>query len=68
MASSNESRPKPEDILARLKKEERNATEGKLKIFLGAAPGVGKTYTMLEAAQKLLKQNIDVVAASHING
>ena len=62
MASIGGSRPKPEEILARLKKEERSASEGKLKIFLGAAPGVGKTYTMLEEAQKLLKQKMDVVA------
>jgi two-component system, OmpR family, sensor histidine kinase KdpD len=55
-------RPKPEEILARLKKEERSALEGRLKIFLGAAPGVGKTYTMLEEAHKLKKQGVDVVA------
>jgi two-component system sensor histidine kinase KdpD len=34
---------------------------GKLKIFLGAAAGVGKTYTMLEEAQQLKAQGIDVV-------
>src|SRR5271170_7933741 len=62
MAHAEENRPKPEEILARLKKEERSAAEGKLKIFLGAAPGVGKTYTMLEAAHKLLKEKVDVVA------
>jgi two-component system, OmpR family, sensor histidine kinase KdpD len=62
MASVGGSRPKPEEILARLKKEERSASEGKLKIFMGAAPGVGKTYTMLEEAHKLLKQKVDVVA------
>ena len=36
-------------------------TKGKLKIFLGAAPGVGKTYAMLAAAQKLLSEKRDVV-------
>ncbi len=35
--------------------------KGKLKIFLGAAPGVGKTYAMLAAAQKLLSEKRDVV-------
>ena len=34
---------------------------GKLKIFFGYAPGVGKTYAMLESAHKLLSENIDVV-------
>lgn len=39
-----------------------NEAEGqRLKIFLGAAPGVGKTYAMLAAAQDLKRQGIDVV-------
>jgi two-component system, OmpR family, sensor histidine kinase KdpD len=62
MASGEETRPKPEQLLARLRKEEQIAAEGKLKIFLGAAPGVGKTYSMLEDAQALLKEKVDVVA------
>lgn len=37
-------------------------TEGKLKIFFGYAAGVGKTYSMLEAAHTALKEGIDVVA------
>src|SRR6266542_394894 len=35
---------------------------GRLKVFLGAAAGVGKTYAMLEAAQKLRRDKVDVVA------
>lgn len=35
--------------------------EGKLKIFIGAAPGVGKTYTMLREAQSLRERGTDVV-------
>ncbi len=38
------------------------ARTGKLKIFLGAAPGVGKTYAMLEAARRRLAEGVDVVA------
>ena len=38
------------------------ARAGKLKIFLGAAPGVGKTYAMLEAARRRLADGVDVVA------
>jgi two-component system sensor histidine kinase KdpD len=34
---------------------------GQLKVFLGAAPGVGKTYAMLNAARELRRQNVDVV-------
>ncbi len=41
--------------------ELRREGSGRLTIFLGAAPGVGKTYTMLSRARELKKQNIDVV-------
>ncbi|SDF13873.1 sensor histidine kinase [Sporomusa acidovorans] len=37
--------------------------KGNLTVFLGAAPGVGKTYTMLEAAQQRLQEGHDVVVA-----
>lgn len=57
-----ERRPTPEELLARVKLDEASSSRGKLKIFLGMAPGVGKTYTMLEAAQKLQDDGIDVVA------
>jgi two-component system, OmpR family, sensor histidine kinase KdpD len=50
-------RPIPEDLLEEAKREKR----GKLKIFLGAYPGVGKTYAMLQAAQTHLGENMDVV-------
>ncbi|MGF6694663.1 sensor histidine kinase KdpD [Pseudomonas sp. D(2018)] len=36
---------------------------GRLKVFLGAAPGVGKTYAMLQAAQAQLRQGVDLRAA-----
>jgi two-component system sensor histidine kinase KdpD len=52
-----ESRPEPEALLAEAAKEGR----GRLKIFLGAAPGVGKTYAMLEAAQRRRADGLDVV-------
>jgi two-component system, OmpR family, sensor histidine kinase KdpD len=54
-----EKRPMPEDILARLKAEE--SSRGTLKIFFGAAAGVGKTYAMLDAARHLKKEGADVV-------
>ncbi len=56
------SRPNPDELLARVKAEEEQRRRGKLKIFLGYAPGVGKTYTMLEAARQR-KKDTDVVAA-----
>jgi two-component system sensor histidine kinase KdpD len=56
------SRPSPDELLARVKAEEEQKRRGKLKIFLGYAAGVGKTYTMLEAARQR-KKDMDVVVA-----
>src|SRR5437868_3705577 len=53
-----ETRPSPDALLKAAEKEAR----GKLKIFLGAAPGVGKTYEMLVAARRRKAEGIDVVA------
>jgi two-component system sensor histidine kinase KdpD len=50
-------RPDPEALLAAAAREGR----GRLKIFLGAAPGVGKTYEMLKTGQKRRQEGIDVV-------
>ncbi len=55
-----EKRPSPEALLEKAKKEESRA--GRLKIFLGAAPGVGKTYEMLLEARARLKDGKDVAA------
>jgi two-component system, OmpR family, sensor histidine kinase KdpD len=54
-------RPDPEKLLAKAKEEEVTP-RGKLKIYLGAAPGVGKTYTMLADASAKRMQGLDVVA------
>jgi two-component system sensor histidine kinase KdpD len=53
-------RPSPEALLAEARREEKGRT-GRLKIFVGAAPGVGKTYEMLETARAKLKEGVDVV-------
>jgi two-component system, OmpR family, sensor histidine kinase KdpD len=52
-------RPSPDALLAKASKEESRA--GRLKVFLGAAPGVGKTYEMLQEARARLKEGKDVV-------
>ncbi|MEY2537421.1 MAG: two-component system, OmpR family, sensor histidine kinase KdpD [Verrucomicrobiota bacterium] len=54
-------RPDPDEILARMKRDETAAARGKLKIFFGMSPGVGKTYAMLQAAQQKLQQGSEVV-------
>src|SRR5712672_55320 len=56
-----EQRPSPEALLEAARRE--GSGLGKLKIFVGAAPGVGKTYAMLETARAKLKDGVDVVAA-----
>ena len=57
---SHDSRPDPDDLLSRIQREEQEP-RGKLKIFLGYAAGVGKTYAMLEAAHQRKQEDIDVV-------
>jgi two-component system sensor histidine kinase KdpD len=52
-------RPSPEALLETARREEDAA--GRLKIFVGAAPGVGKTYEMLQSAHARRKAGIDVV-------
>jgi two-component system sensor histidine kinase KdpD len=54
-------RPDPEALLARAMEEEARKTRGRLKLFFGAAAGVGKTYAMLEAAGELKADGVDVV-------
>jgi two-component system sensor histidine kinase KdpD len=53
-------RPDPDELLANIKREESH--RGKLKIFFGAAAGVGKTYSMLESARLQKEESVDVVA------
>ena len=52
-----ERRPSPDALL----REALQAEQGRLKIFLGAAPGVGKTYEMLTAARAKKAEGVDVV-------
>ena len=54
-------RPNADEILSRLKRDEAAAARGKLKIFFGMSPGVGKTYAMLQAAQQKLQQGAEAV-------
>jgi two-component system sensor histidine kinase KdpD len=58
---SDETRPNPDALLAAIQKEDARKKRGKLKVFFGMAPGVGKTYAMLEAARRELAAGRDVV-------
>jgi two-component system, OmpR family, sensor histidine kinase KdpD len=55
----NGNRPSPESLLAKL----REGEQARLRVYIGAAPGVGKTYRMLEDAHELKQQGMDIVAA-----
>lgn len=56
-----ERRQNPERLLKKAQAEEKEAAYGKLKIYFGAAPGVGKTYSMLEDALEKREQGLDIV-------
>src|SRR5438132_6914246 len=55
-------RPNPDEQLVRVREEEARRSRGKLKVFFGAAAGVGKTYAMLEAAREQSTAGVGVVA------
>jgi two-component system sensor histidine kinase KdpD len=55
------SRPDPDALLAKVQREEARRRRGHLKIFFGAAAGVGKTYSMLAGAHEKHGEGVDVV-------
>lgn len=54
-------RPDPDRLLARVQASEARSGRGRLKVFFGAAAGVGKTYAMLEEARERRAEGVDVV-------
>src|SRR6266571_8951142 len=58
---TDQTRPNPDALLAAIQKQKAKAKRGRLKVFFGMAPGVGKTYAMLEAARRELAAGRDVV-------
>src|SRR5262245_65828714 len=59
LRSRSDQRPSPEALLEAARREERHV--GRLKIFVGAAPGVGKTYDMLQQARARKQDGYDIV-------
>src|SRR4051812_48697521 len=57
--SRHDHRPSPDALLEAARREERRS--GKLRIFVGAAPGVGKTYEMLQQARARKRDGYDIV-------
>jgi two-component system sensor histidine kinase KdpD len=54
-------RPDPDALLAKVRQEEGAPARGRLRIFFGAAAGVGKTYAMLQAAHERCRAGVDVM-------
>ncbi len=54
-------RPDPDQLLAAVNAQEARAGRGKLRIFFGGSAGVGKTYSMLEAAHRVCETGADLV-------
>lgn len=57
MVEEEQQRPDPDSLLAMANEKPR----GRLKVFFGACAGVGKTYAMLQEAQRLRAQGLDVL-------
>jgi two-component system sensor histidine kinase KdpD len=55
-----EQRPDPDALLAKVQREEAKSRRGRLKVFFGAAAGVGKTYAMLSEAREKRAEGCDV--------
>ena len=58
---SDADRPNPDALLSSIQRDEAAKNRGRLKVFLGMCPGVGKTFAMLETAQLELKAGRDLV-------
>ena len=56
-----EDRPDPDALLAAIRADETKARRGRMKVFFGMCPGVGKTYAMLKDARRKVEQGIEVV-------
>jgi len=59
--TGSDPRPDPDALLASLQRDEARARRGRLKVFFGMCPGVGKTYAMLRAAQQERLDGTDLV-------
>jgi two-component system sensor histidine kinase KdpD len=64
LPASIDRRPSPEELLSRVQAEERRARRGRLKVFLGYASRVGKSFRMLDEGRRRKERGEDVVVAS----
>lgn len=61
MKPDRDPRPDPDVLLKKLQREEERGSRGRLRVYLGAAPGVGKTFAMLNEAKRRAARGTDVV-------
>src|ERR1700687_3133896 len=64
MATDPTQRPSPEQLLAEVEMEERGKRRGRLKVFLGYASGVGKSFQMLDEGRRRRERGEDVVVCA----
>src|SRR6202165_3659295 len=64
MANDSSQRPNPDQLLAQIQLEERRKRRGQLKVFLGYAAGVGKSFQMLDEGRRRRERGEDVVVCA----
>ncbi len=64
MAKKPTQRPSPEQLLEQIELEERRSRRGRLKVFLGYAAGVGKSFQMLDEGRRRMQRGEDVVVCA----
>ncbi len=64
MSDDSKDRPDPEVLLRQIEQQERRKRQAKLKVFLGYASGVGKSYQMLDEARRRRERGEDVVVGA----
>src|SRR5215472_615719 len=60
-AHASDARPSPEEMLDRVRRQAGAGAQGRHRVYLGIAPGVGKTYTALEELQRRKERGTDAV-------
>ncbi len=68
MANRPDQRPNPEELLRRVQAEERQARRGRLKVFLGYAPRVGKSLRMFDEGRRRKQRGEDVAVGAVQSG
>src|ERR1700730_3596789 len=64
MTSAGDKKPSPDELLRRIESQETDERSGRLKIFLGYAPRVGKSRRMFDEGRRRLKRGQDVVVGA----